>query len=200
MHRWRRVTCLIVCGLVLGLTCGCNGPRAEAARAPAARPGDWSRRSLLDVQLEDARTVAARAFRKHFRLDMDASTGNHLVSVPADYRARDRQRLRDVLGPTRSQHRKLGELRMVQEGPNVLVQTRVQIQRLETPERAAFARQRGDDRPTDTPIERPGGTGPARQQEWVDTGRDRELEQRMLDDIVQEIAVIRIAPEVRDIE
>jgi hypothetical protein len=195
MQHWRiSAWWLGLSGLGLCLTCGCNGPQAEAARTPV-RAGDWSRRSLLDVELEQVRPVAARVFRRHFRIDTDASTGNRLVSTPTEYQDRDQRRLRDVLGPTRSQHRKLCELLMFQEGPSVLVQTRVQTQRLETPERAAFARQRGDDRPTDTPIDRPGGTSPARQQEWVNVGRDRDLEQRILDDIVMEITGIPAAPD-----
>ncbi|MHC4442294.1 MAG: hypothetical protein ACYTA5_06825 [Planctomycetota bacterium] len=60
-------------------------------------------------------------------------------------------------------------------------------QRLETAERASFAEQRGDDRPSDTPIDRLGSTSTYRQEDWIDVSRDRKTELMILDAIRKQL-------------
>jgi len=152
------------------------------------RPGDFATRRIDGAALRDVRPAALRAFRQHFRVDPNASVGDRLVSYPVEVTEQTKpERLRDVLGG-KNRHRQVAVLILAQEGTKVLAQCQVRTQRLDTAERAAFARETGDDRPGDTPIERRGASSPIAREEWTPVGRDRITEAAILDSIVQAVA------------
>jgi len=167
---------------------GCTELGESVGQRTARRSGDSASRHMLDTSIDAVRTTAIRVFRQDFRLDSDASTDNVFVSKPVeltDYP--HRERVRDVLGSP-NRHRQIATLWLSQDGPHVMIRCQVRIQRLDTVERAAFAHHRGDDRPTETPIDQVGGTSPNTREEWVPLGRDRPIEARILDTIVQQLA------------
>ncbi len=157
--------------------------------------GEFTSRLIPDAALEAVRPVAARVFRSGYRLDSDRSTGTTLVSRPVEATGEQHgERIRDVLGrPNR--HRRLATLRFSQDGSAVMLQCQVRIERLDTTEQAAFARNRGDDRPNDTPIERLGSDAPRAREEWVYVGRDRQAEADILDAITKQFAPTQPAGE-----
>jgi hypothetical protein len=144
---------------------------------------------LVNASLAEVRPAATEAFRQYFRLDRDASTAHTLISVPMEVTDPETPpRVRDILG-TPNRFRRVAELYLQQEGGDVLARCRIQIQRLDTAERAAFARQsRNDDRPTETPIDREGAASARRIDEWTDVGRDRQSEQELLTAIETRLA------------
>jgi len=166
---------------------GCTAQRESSGLLTARRAGDASSRHILNTTVDAVRPEAVRVFRQDYRLDPDASTGNVLISRPIERTDHPGpERLRDVLGSP-NRHRQIATLWLNQDGPHVLVQCRVSIQRLDTVERAAFARERGDDRPTDTPIDRFGAASPNAREEWVPVGRERKAETHILDAIIQRV-------------
>ncbi|HSW45422.1 MAG TPA: hypothetical protein VLM89_07620 [Phycisphaerae bacterium] len=192
MQAFHLLRCSIVAGLALSLSLagGCGSPtRSSSLQAgPARATGDYASRRLPDVTLDAIRPVAAQVFRSAYRLDTDRSGGTMLVSRPTEVTDRPQtERVRDVLGrPNR--HRRIAILRFNQDGSSVMLQCQVRLERLDTAERAAFARERGDDRPSDTPIERMGADAPRAREEWVYVNRDRRAETDILDSIVQHFA------------
>ncbi len=166
---------------------GCNGgPSASRTAArPSRSPGDAASRWLPNVPLDAVRPVAADVFRSGYRLDRDRSTGEMLVSQSAEVSGQQRvERVRDVFGRP-SRHRRIATLRLSQDGPAVLLQCQVRVERLDTLEQAAFATEQGDDRPNRTPIERLGADTPRPRQEWVYVNRDRQAESDILDAIAR---------------
>lgn len=170
--------------LLWGLSCAEMDTPSTGSRT-FGRPGDFATRRIDGVSLRDVRPAALRAFRMYFRVDPGASAGDRLVSYPAEMTEPvGPERLRDVLGG-KSRHRQVATLLLSQEGTSVLAQCQVRTQRLDTAERAAFARETGDDRPSDTPIDRRGASSPIAREEWTPVGRDRTTEAAILDSIVQ---------------
>jgi hypothetical protein len=164
---------------------GCNGTQTTSSMAdrPSRNPGDFASRSIPSAQVATVRPVAADVFRSGYRLDPTRSTGDTLISRPAEVTGKQKvERVRDVLGrPNR--HRSTAILRMTQNGPAVLVQCQVRLERLDTVEQAAFARSTGDDRPNETPIERLGADTGRPREVWVYVNRDRQAEAAILDAI-----------------
>jgi len=187
LSRCRRWWILGGMGVVLQAA-GCAAPGESSAGRAAGRAGDSASRYIPSTTVDAVRPVAVRVFRQDFRLDPDVSSGNVLVSRPVELTDRPSpKRVREVFGSP-NRRRQIATLWLSQDGPHILLRCQVRIQRLDTVERAAFARERGDDRPTDTPIDRLGATSPNAREEWVPVGRDRKTESRILDAIVQRFA------------
>jgi len=168
---------------------GCTSPSGGGDRAGLRPTGQAASRLLRSADLTAVRPVAERVFRQHFRIDPAASTPSVLVSRPQELGPQEQpERIRDVLRPSANRHRQLAELQLLQEGPDVRIRCRVETQRLDTTERATFAGTRGDDRPTETPIDRYGAASSDPHQEWVSVGRDKNLEQEILAAIQRELA------------
>ncbi|MBP7935929.1 MAG: hypothetical protein KA354_14885 [Phycisphaerae bacterium] len=167
---------------------GCSDMDTSSTGSPTfGRPGDYATRRIDGLALRDVRPAALRAFRQHFRVDPNASAGDRLVSYPAEITQQAQpERLRDMFGG-KNRHRQVAILVLSQEGTSVLAQCQVRNQRLDTAERAAFARETGDDRPGDTPIERRGASSPIAREEWTPVGRDRTTEAEILDSIVHAV-------------
>ena len=166
--------------------CSSNGEGAGLILG-SSRGGSASQR-LLNVGSETVRPIADKVFRTYFRVDPRSSSPNNWISRPAEVRREAKPvRLRDRLTASPSRRRQVAELRIVQKGTDVLAICRVRNQRLETAERASFAEQRGDDRPSDTPIDRLGATSTYRQEDWVDVSRDRKTETMILDAIRRQL-------------
>lgn len=179
---------LVGIGFVLQAV-GCATMGESSGLRAGMRVRDSASRHILNTTVEAVRATAVRVFRQDFRIDPDISTGNVLISRPVELTDQPRpERVRDMLGSP-NRRRQIATLSLSQDGPHVLVQCQVRIQRLDTVERAAFARERGDDRPTVTPIDRLGATSPNTREEWVSIGRDRKIEARILDAIVQQVTV-----------
>lgn len=149
---------------------------------------DVASRRLLNINLDAVQPIADRAFRQYFRVDRQASSAHEWFSHPTESsKPRQSERVRDWLSASPNRHRLLAGLRIIQEGKHVLVQCRVRIERLDTAERAAFASERGDDRPTDTPIDRAGASSADVREEWVRIGRDRQTEYLILEAIQEQL-------------
>lgn len=175
----------VVVGLAIIALTGCSAPTQKATTGVSAAGGASSRR-LTGTSMAALQPVAERIFRQHFRIDSAASGAGLLVSQPQEITGEiQAERVREVLSGARSRHRYLAELRINQQGEDVLLRCTVQTQRLETSERAAFVRQRGEDRPTETPIDRIGPSSADNREEWVASKRDRSLEQEILTAIQQ---------------
>jgi len=197
MHAVQHLTFWLAIGLTLVLAAGCDSPpRSSGFQAGPGRSSDDSAsRWIPNVTLAAARPVAADVFRSEYRLDLDRSSADTLVSRPTELTDSGQgERVRDVFGrPNR--HRQIAVLRITQEGTSVMLQCQVRTERLDTAERAAFARERGDDRPSDTPIDRLGADAPKAREEWVYVRRDRAAESRILDAIVRHFTVTQPATE-----
>ena len=186
MHAVNRIQPGWVLGcLSLLIMAGCSDERVSRGARPVMARGESASRRIANADLANVRSVAAKAFRQRFRLDPDESSGTIMISHPLEVTGKQGPgRVRDVLGrPNR--YRQVATMRLSQEGSDTLVQCQVRIQRLDTVERAAFARERGDDRPTDTPIDRSGATSTETRDDWVPVGRDRQTEAEILDQIVR---------------
>ncbi|GMV98361.1 MAG: hypothetical protein AMXMBFR83_27110 [Phycisphaerae bacterium] len=181
----RGASVVIACAALLAA--GCSEPIGGGAGPSGSgrwRIGDYASRRLPGVTLSAAQPVAEDVFSTRFRIDPDQSTGDVLVARPADAPDLEQSgQSGDLLNITPRRKRRLAELRLVPEGGTVVVQVRVMAQRLSTAERAAFAGTHGEDRPTDTAIDRRGATSTSAREEWVDWRRDRRLEEEILREI-----------------
>jgi len=200
--------------LLLILT-GCDADTASPERAGGATPrargtADFASRRIEGAGLAEVQTIADRVFRSYFRVDRGASTANDLLAYPTDVNTREattrgeepvaeeptrapRDTVGDMIGVAPRRYRRIAELRLAAAENGVVAQVRVMFQRLTSAERAAFARERGDDRPTDTAIDRLGPTSPAPREEWRDDRRDKRLEQEILNALQSGLTATRPA-------
>ncbi len=183
----RSVACLAV-----GLTClltGCTDQISQPTSRLRQGTTDLASTILPETELAQAEPAAFLAFKQYYRVDPSLSATGLLVSRPEEVETSQPERVRDFLAPNRNRHRQIAELRLLRQGRNVVVQCRVETQRLDTTEQAAFQAVRsGDDRPNDTPIDREGAAGTSTRQEWVVVGRDRTREREILDLIEELVA------------
>lgn len=176
---------------LLLIAAGCSMQDGSSTTPALERAGgDFSGRRLPQVDPAEVRAAAERVFRSDFRVDPALSSEDTWVSRPAEVDHPRGERLRDVLSVTPSRHRQIAELRLIPDGDGVLLRCRIRTQRQDTAERTAFARETGDDRPANMPIERP-ETSSRRQEEWTTVGRDRQGEQNILNAIQQAFAPVR---------
>jgi len=189
MRTCRRDTRWITVAIALSLlfTAGCPPQKRHAERLPQRGMRDFSSTRFNGTDVLTAHPAADRAFKgQAFRVDPSASSTDIWVSRPREIVDPDRlERIRDLLRGSTNRHRTVAELRLVQEGPNILALCRVQVQRLDTIERDVFARARdaGDHRRSETPVGSEGaGQAPSRE-EWVTVGRDRQTENLILEAI-----------------
>ncbi len=177
--------CLAV--LLLTVLAGCATTNDRAVSQIGRGAGSAGRR-ISGTTVAAVQPVAERVFRQHFRVNPTASGPGVLVSQPQEVtEQRQPEQVRDVLLGSRDRHRYLAELYLDQQGQDVVVRCTVLAQRLETSARAAFNTQRGDDRPTETPIDRLGPTSTDNREEWVPVKRNRELEQEILNAIAADL-------------
>lgn len=184
-------------GLALVLAgCSAQGEGAERTSARPASDSQFASRRIASISLQQVQPVADRVFREHFRIDAGSSSANTWIARPAEAPDQERRgQVTDAFAVTPRRKRRLAELRLRPEGEGVVVQCRVLIQRLTVSERAAFSRERGDDRPTDTPIDRQGPSSIQSREEWTDAGRDRVTEQQILGTIQERLSTTRPAEE-----
>ncbi len=173
---------LFVGGWVLVMATGCPD-REMARRGPEFAGEGFATRRLPDATLTETRAATMQVLRQRFRIDTERSTGSMLVTEPQEITgAHGQARLRDwVRSPNR--HRETAIVRLSEEPGGIVVRCQVGIERFDTVERAAFAPERGDDRPTATPSERAGAASPRAREEWVFVARDRTTETDILDEI-----------------
>lgn len=179
---------LLLSGWVLAVAAGCPDG-GVVRRGPEIAGEGVATRRVPDATLAEARTTAMQVLQQHrFRIDTERSTGLLLVTEPLDITGtHGPERFRDLIGSP-NRHRETAIVRISQENGGVVVRCQVGIERLDTVERAAFAPERGDDRPTATPGERAGPTSPRAREEWVFVARDRTAETEVLDAILQRIS------------
>lgn len=168
---------------------GCDGALGPARPARQSL-SDFGLLRLPGADLGTVRPIAMNVFKQYYRLDSAASTGVVLRSQPAETDVRgdaDSANVREVLSGRQNRRRELAELHVIEDGPDVILRCQVQVQRLDTVERRAFAGSMGgDDRPSETP--RPGrtaGRDEVTPEEWVNVGRNRQLEREILDMIAE---------------
>ncbi|MGQ9651497.1 MAG: hypothetical protein ACUVXJ_15430 [Phycisphaerae bacterium] len=171
---------LIAAATTAVLLGGCSSSIDRSPTSVSRGAGSAGRR-IVNTDVAAVQPVAERVFRQYFRIDSVASGPGLIVAQPQEMTGTaEPERVRDLLAGVRGRQRYLAELRLNQQGPDVLLRCVVQTQRLETSERAAFGSQRGDDRPTDTPIDRMGAGSADNREEWVYGKRDRQMEQEIL--------------------
>jgi len=177
----------LLAGLLLTAVAGC-ATTTDRTASPIGRGVGAAGRRISGTTVAAVQPVAERVFRQHFRINPDASGSGRLVSQPQEVTGpRQPEQVRDVLLGSRDRHRYLAELDLDQQGPDVVLRCTVLVQRLETSAVAAFDTQRGDDLPTETPIDRLGPTSTDNREEWVPVKRNRELEQEILDTIAADL-------------
>jgi hypothetical protein len=193
----------------IGLLCitltGCDNLAPGPTRSVGDRPADSLSTLLPGTSVASVRAAATQVLKEHFRIDTENSTAVVLRSQPADTTAHadnETPRMNEVLSGRSGRRRQVAEIVLVERGADVVVRCRVQVQRRETPERAAFAPQRsGEDRPAEmTAAERGAITETRTRDEWVNVGRDRQLERTMLDQIAERAergAVVPATPATR---
>mgnify|MGYP000411160748 CR=1 FL=1 len=175
---------LVLAGCLAVVLVGCDLPPPRAGSPTRTDGGSYVGRQIAGADVAGVRPIAEDVFRQYFRIDNEKSDACMLVSLPTEVtEGGSPQRVRDMIRDAHSRHRRLGELHLMQEGPNVVIRCRVQLQRLDTTERAAFQVQRGDDRPNTTAIDREGGATGRTREEWVTVGRDRTTERAVLEAI-----------------
>lgn len=171
-------TCLATACLGFALA-GCTMSDAVVRRI--APPGGASSQRFTGIDASKAAAAADRAFRQYFDVDRDASGPRLWVSRPAEMTKEEKAE--NSLSRRSQRHRRIAELQLLTQGGDVVVRCQVRIERFSSTERAAFAAQRGDDRPTDTPINQAHGGSAGSREEWVRAGRDRRTEQLVLSSI-----------------
>lgn len=179
--------------LLAVLTTGCQDIQSGRGPMSSRTASNASGLRLPGMSIAQVAPEAERAFRQHFQIDHELSDDEQLISRPRELDETEAQRVSDVLTGPRRRHRLVAELRVLQLEADVMVRCLVERQRLDTAERAAFAGERGDDRPDRTPIDRRGATSVETREEWVPVGRDRELEQEILAAIRRALTETRTA-------
>ena len=187
MQQWNR--CLsrsyvvsVCVGLILT---GCATSGALMRRL--VPPGGASSQRLIGIDTSQAAGAADRAFRQYFQVNRDASGPNLWVSRATEMTKEEKKE--HSLARRSQRHRRIAELELLPQGNDVVVRCQVRIERFSSTERAAFAGQRGDDRPTETPIDHMHGGSTRRQEEWVRAGRDRRTEQLILGSIGRSLGI-----------
>ncbi len=181
MHTIRRSWTAAVLA-TMGLWCaGCGD---QVAREQA-----FSNVRIPNVSREQALQAAQLAFRQYFPIDRVDEAEGVFYSRPTEVVEKGRpERVRDLLTQTPNRRRQVAEVRVAPRGNDVIASCRVQVQRLDTSERRAFVPQTGDDRPSvNTPFSTEAGASAPQREDWVDVGRNRDLEQQVLDSIVSRL-------------
>ena len=175
-----------VVSLAVSLVVGCGGSTGSDALLSIGRSsaGDESFASqrLANVSLDQAMEAAQQAFRQYYSIDRVDSAERTIYARPAEFREGTQgERVRDVLNRKANRRREIAELRLTSRGADVIAACRVQVQRLDTIERRAFAPQVGDDRPANNnPFAAEEGTTATQREDWVAVGRNRQAEQQVL--------------------
>lgn len=164
----------------------------NSTRAPLPPTSDSASRVIGMTAPVQVAPVARQVLAGHFRINQEASSQFDLISLPKEMTdtTGEPQRVRDVLAATPNRKRQVARLWLERNGPDTMLFCRVIIQRLDTSERAAFQRSRGDDRPFDTPIDREGAASVNEErQDWTDVGRDRRTENLILNSIQEQLEI-----------
>jgi hypothetical protein len=172
----------------MAVMAGCDSPEAGPARSSQQSAADFTMSRIPNVDAAAVRPAALQVFKQYFRLDADASSGMVLRSRATETESRgDREQagVREILSGRGDRHRQLAELHIIGGGAGVTLRCQVRVQRLETVERSAFAPIRGgDDRPAESkPLGRSEASETRASTDWVNVGRDRQMERQILDEI-----------------
>lgn len=192
---WKWIRCLLpssVSAVCLGcVLTGCAASDAVVRRV--APPGGASSVRFTGIDVGRVASAADRAFRQHFQIDRDASGPRLWVSRPVEMTSEEKK---ENSLPRRSQrHRRIADMEVLTQGSEVVVRCQVRIERASSTERSAFAGQRGDDRPNETPIDHAYGGSATHREEWVRAGRDRRAEQLILGSIERALGVAATQPQ-----
>ncbi len=164
---------------------------AAGCTQQVAREQSFARERLTGVAPDRAFEAAQQVFRQYFSVDRVEPAEGAIYSRPTELSgAGSPQRVRDLLSATPSRRREVAELRLVSRGNDVIALCRVRTQRLDTSERRAFTPQTGDDRPANnTPFSAEEGASARQREDWVDIGRNRVLEQQVLESLRERLGV-----------
>lgn len=153
---------------------------------PAPNTISFQRQRLSGVSYRTAFDAAEQAVRERFRVsDLDAGAGvirgeSRRTAGPVDPDPRRARLLSDPLGVSR-QVRRLAEVRVRRDGPEIELFCRVRVQENQADTVRMLRREYGvRDQPTDTPADRDAGTTEAQNAVWRDRRRDRDMERSLL--------------------
>jgi hypothetical protein len=173
------------------LAAGCDSLQPPE-RTVSQNPGDYAGERLPGITMAAARQAAVSVLKSHFRLDSDASNGAVIRSRPQDSTGRgdsEAPRVGEVLTGRGGRHREIAEIQLAERGNDIMARCQVRVQRLDTAQRRAFAMQRGgDDRPSEMPTNQSPAVSSRAPEEWVNVGRNRELERTILNQIAESLA------------
>jgi hypothetical protein len=176
---------------MLAVSAGCDS--LIRSPGPATQePTEYSSVRLPGVSMDAAHDAAVATMKEHFRLDPAVSTATVLISRPLESEGRaDKEpaAVREIISGSSNRHRQVAQIRLVERGADVVARIHVQVQRLDVSERAAFqAPLTGDDRPANVSPQGYGGPRTLTDRDWVNTGRNRQLEQEMADSLAERLA------------
>lgn len=164
---------------------GCMEPQTTTTTGrPRGTLNDgYTSRPLNTSDFDAALAAAEGAVMEHFEIaSVDRRTG--LITFrPSEYTR---------LGGARM--RRTGRLGLNRVGDNVYASVQVEMERYATPTIRAMSRQfTADDRPGLTPIQEDAGLTPQQQEYWSVEGRDTQLENRILNQMVEALAQVQQA-------
>jgi len=163
------------------------GPLMSGCATPEGSPIQYQRQQLPNVSYQVVFEAAERAVGERFGVAKRDAAAGLLESRPQEgtVDGSGTRIISDKFGTPR-QGRRVTEVRVVRDGPNVEVLCRVQVQELETEPFRVMQRERGVyDRPSDTPADSEAGTTPEQNAVWVTRRRDREMERQILESVAE---------------
>ena len=186
----RHTVALVLCWIALA---GCDSIAPSLSRPPSERPEDFSSTLVPGAGSQAARPATVQVLKEHFRIDLENSTALKLRTQPQPTTAQgesDTPGMHEMLIGRPAQRREFAVVELTERGSDTLIRCQVKIERRQRAERrTAFAPQAGgDDRPAErTAAERASMSDVREQDRWVNDGRDRRLEQTILNQIAERL-------------
>ncbi len=180
---------MLTLGAALVLT-GCAGD-GGAPRGPALVPGDAAQR-VVDATPEEVLDYGAVLLRREFGRVAARETGRKLVSAPSEYTTESESDSARDLYRGRSRMRQQAQLVVSPSGSGSVARLRVDIERKDTGRDRAMRplNPRLSDAPGDeTAINSDAALAPSQNITWTRVRRNRTLERRLLDELVDHFAL-----------
>lgn len=157
-----------------------TGAGIGACRTPAPTARSHTTLRQRSTRPEAAFAAAEQALRERFRIELRDPKRGLLRTAAVETRDRVQGgRVGDALGTPR-RVRKIAEVRVEPDGPDVSIWCRVTVEQDDTNAHQLFVQDQGlSDIPSDTPPDREGATTARQHTVWRAKGRDRQLEREI---------------------